>query len=741
MEDPLPAVDVQRSVQTGLLEMGFVEADIQRALNSLGTQEANLETVLQVLLASHEEGVEALSQRVVGVIEIDEQAGGEPPAKRARIDVNGDNSGQASAALSRKLSSRSQDCYSRVISRHSGIKHASLAKLLLRCSFAKSQGLLDNDQCQDLHRSLEGGQVDTVHEILTGLGVKSRPDMPIEDGEEPWECPICFSAQEERGWKCPAGHRYCTTCMRQHASSTARPKCPTVGCGAPLEESDLQELQVAKDVLDGFKERKLQGAIDALATADATAGGSSSSTAQPRGGESVIRCPNEKCGNIVLVPSETRQCFACTCGTPAFCTRCRHSPYHFHGKCEEVQALRERWLAWVSGGREAYSGDAAKSAAFEKQAQALREGMDRQRDLEQDEEWKAKHCRECPKCRRPVQKLSGCDSMVCGADSHGGNDQPGCGHNFEWSQAAAYKAAASSSELPKLTTEQINCRGRDLLHAFVDCTLCGSEGKGIRGPRFRCLHCESFDVCSNCEKHLGEVHFLDHVFEILFEPDFEWGSIGWLPSGTRVRLRRRGEELPRTLDGSGPASLEGLCGTVAKNYVPVRPDHLEPRPAFARYQFGGDRGRWHEYDAVANAAIKAAVQAGDAQVRFASGGRQYVVDLRTMRQRNMTTGGSRPVQGVQQLLSPEDEAADRAQKRRYEESCKVALDTGGDVVIEMKYVEPILASRGEAEDLMSKATEKKERGGSPPPPVRRPGPEEEGEDGEEEEEEEEDWDD
>eukprot|EP00971_Amphidinium_carterae_P050945 1003085-Amphidinium_carterae.1 len=54
--------------------------------------------------------------------------------------------------------------------------------------------------------------------------------------------------------------------------------------------------------------------------------------------------------------------------------------------------------------------------------------------------------------------------------------------------------------------------------------------------------------------------------------------------------RRRGEELPRTLDGSGPASLEGLCGTVAKNYVPVRPDHLEPRPAFARYQFGGDRG-------------------------------------------------------------------------------------------------------------------------------------------------------
>ena len=31
----------------------------------------------------------------------------------------------------------------------------------------------------------------------------------------------------------------------------------------------------------------------------------------------------------------------------------------------------------------------------------------------------------CPKCGRPIEKLEGCDSMKCGKDYHGGNNQKG----------------------------------------------------------------------------------------------------------------------------------------------------------------------------------------------------------------------------------------------------------------------------------------------------------------------------
>eukprot|EP00971_Amphidinium_carterae_P046432 914361-Amphidinium_carterae.1 len=56
LQDPLSAVDVQHSVQAGLLEMGFLEADIQRARHFLGLEDGDVEIVLQVLLALHEEG-------------------------------------------------------------------------------------------------------------------------------------------------------------------------------------------------------------------------------------------------------------------------------------------------------------------------------------------------------------------------------------------------------------------------------------------------------------------------------------------------------------------------------------------------------------------------------------------------------------------------------------------------------------------------------------------------------------
>eukprot|EP01106_Pelomyxa_sp_JSP_P012815 TRINITY_DN3666_c0_g1_i3.p3 TRINITY_DN3666_c0_g1~~TRINITY_DN3666_c0_g1_i3.p3 ORF type:complete len:101 (-),score=23.53 TRINITY_DN3666_c0_g1_i3:358-660(-) len=44
-------------------------------------------------------------------------------------------------------------------------------------------------------------------------------------------------------------------------------------------------------------------------------------------------------------------------------------------------------------------------------------------ELAKDEKYKEAHGRKCPKCGRIILKMGGCDSMVCGRDSHGGNVQ------------------------------------------------------------------------------------------------------------------------------------------------------------------------------------------------------------------------------------------------------------------------------------------------------------------------------
>lgn len=59
----------------------------------------------------------------------------------------------------------------------------------------------------------------------------------------------------------------------------------------------------------------------------------------------------------------------------------------------------------------------------------------------EDEKYKSQNCRYCPHCKRVVERIEGCSSMICGRDYHGGNTQSGCGKAFTWDQAKQYKPA------------------------------------------------------------------------------------------------------------------------------------------------------------------------------------------------------------------------------------------------------------------------------------------------------------
>lgn len=416
-------------------------------------------------------------------------------------------------------------------------------RLRWRCQAALRSRLLTSEQCAELETRLRTGggpAADEVCDILDGLGVPAAPDEPCFLGTHHWTCTVCYTVQRTRGWKCPFRHRFCRSCMVKWTESSLLPTCPQEGCGYRLGEHDLEDLRVNRDRLEAFRGAHLEQGLVAM---QEDAEGSQ---------VTVFRCPGSGCGAAVALGlAEARRQYVCSCGASPACTGCGATPYHYHGKCVEVQPLRARWLAWLQGGREAYKG-LEKRAGREATAQqkALREALERHADLEHDEEWKAANCRLCPKCGSAVQKTDNCTTIVCGQNTHGGNRQPGCGHRFSWKEARPYKLGTSEQPRPSLAVQHCLARrgaisGRGVRHLFTQCSLCGSGGRCILGPRFRCIHCPDFSCCSKCEQRLATEHEEGHVFEIMFEDELDWSKIGVpLPRGIRARIRRRVSHLP-----------------------------------------------------------------------------------------------------------------------------------------------------------------------------------------------------
>lgn len=140
------------------------------------------------------------------------------------------------------------------------------------------------------------------------------------------------------------------------------------------------------------------------------------------------------------------------------------------------------------------------------------------------EAMKEANCRVCPSCAKPVERLSGCDSMVCGSDYHGGNRQAGCGNAFNWNAAPRYvRPGGEAARVPR-SFEEVGFAdvgtGRHALPdgTFRRCDACRTE---IAGPRFSCIHClASLECCNDCSIS-GEAlaalgHTASHAFSIIF---------------------------------------------------------------------------------------------------------------------------------------------------------------------------------------------------------------------------------
>jgi hypothetical protein len=354
------------------------------------------------------------------------------------------------------------------------------------------------------------------------------------------ECGICMNEltmEETYSFDCPDSHRVCIQCAVNHCrealGDSRVPSCIDGQCPHMVSTNELKQLEqliLAHDVSgqqvdlstlprgSGRVMKKLSEVREELVLAGFLTNR-----------DDVVACPTPDCPGYQFMndPSRCEQ-LNCDLCHETYGSKCRLL-YHYHvGSCQEVPSLVRRYTYWKTEQRLPFLQHLAQQRA--ESAVQLTEYNKRQAQLEQDqkiaeamnnaeeadEKYKADHCIHCPKCQRIMERLSGCDSMVCGRNFHGGDQQDGCGHNFNIKKAKKYVAKsrrertidANTVEKPQAETKHEIMKGYDL-----KCDACSQP---IVGPRFECIHCPAFNCCSGCEANIGTAvnHPLNHVFKL-----------------------------------------------------------------------------------------------------------------------------------------------------------------------------------------------------------------------------------
>ena len=310
--------------------------------------------------------------------------------------------------------------------------------------------------------------------------------------------------------------------------------------------------------------------------------------------QQAVACPTQGCSTWVSRVSEDVASLQCNGCQQSFCALCRFSPMHAgtaagEAGCAAVAEATPLWTEWLASTRSEWLERAAKAAldantkdadnAYLKalqawdqtaagRATAIRDAKVRIEELRANEVWKSENCKHCPNCNRIINKLSGCDSMVCGRDWHGGNAQGGCGTHFDWADAPAYKPVdVRQPSRSEVTTQQGQAQGPPksfgIIHysapgVVARCDICRRD---VIGPRFSCLSCSRtdgrcFTACVVCDP--SRAHDPAHVFSI------DWrSSVGGAgsprPGSAAAASALQGSSTPSEANDDSTAARQGLA--------------------------------------------------------------------------------------------------------------------------------------------------------------------------------------
>jgi len=403
----------------------------------------------------------------------------------------------------------------------------------------------------DMQEAMRAGDRDAIRRIMDARSPKRAAVAPARSAR----CAICFDDLPAGAPAvCPAAHAFCGGCLAMHARTEldgkgVLPACPLSSeCGYLLTHQQVE--QVLSEEADA---RTLMDRFDLL---------------QQRAGLRTLGAfPCPKCSDWLVPPSgkggRRQTMVECPNCKDRMCMRCQRRPFHFRATCDEVPGLEGLWREWLREGRDEYVAELARQDAQyqralaelrskqEEQAEMLRQAETRLEEFEAMERWKVEKCKCCPHCRRVIEKVDGCDLMKCGQNYHGGDVQNGCGKDFKWSEAPAYKPQVAShlskppdtvSSLPSPAERQKVFWPVGEADFVLRCAMCRNA---IEGPLFLCIDCYACCSCLKCANGFGAAsggkHVPgSHVFKILWRPrDLREEDLNILISNNLTTQRRR----------------------------------------------------------------------------------------------------------------------------------------------------------------------------------------------------------
>ncbi|CAF0918516.1 unnamed protein product [Adineta steineri] len=416
-----------------------------------------------------------------------------------------------------QLESHTQQCRNEKISRQEKLTNFILTKT--KYPFTKEQ-IRFYIQLQIKNNQQSSLDPFKIIQALAEYGATFPFDMPRRD------CDICMEACPYDNiyvFDCADSHKLCYTCYYQSCQTKMNNgeilTCAI--CTHPLKDGELNQLRIPFEELQKIRDYQMKKTFEVYSS-------------RTRG---IIKCPKQNC-TWVAEAADPNERFRVTCllCNNEFCSLCNQQ-YHYRTTCQQLPGITQRWFFWCQTERARYltmraQQDATYGAQLDEYNRRHTENENRNRDLRRrydelmnDEQYKAQNCRLCPSCKRVVQRLEGCDSMICGQDAHGGNVQSGCGTKFNWAQAQQYTPSTTAQpkhkivDLPKPDIPVVH-------HNGIKCDQCQNDVNGIR---FDCIHCPSLTFCEKCEEQATLNHSREnqdkkqqqHVFRLIMKPEEE----------------------------------------------------------------------------------------------------------------------------------------------------------------------------------------------------------------------------
>ena len=188
--------------------------------------------------------------------------------------------------------------------------------------------------------------------------------------------------------------------------------------------------------------------------------------------------------------AETAECNVCR---RSYCACCLEAPHPMRS-CAAAKLIEREWEAFLRN----VAGDGAGEGADNSEiARTLAQRLVVKDAQQASNAYFARNCKKCPFCSKLVERIEGCDSMVCGRDYHGDKQLGGCGGYFDWSMQPSLQP--DDIEPADTIGEQLNFTMPNYDLRFASATAvptqarCDQCYKQIVGTRFDCVRCASYD--------------------------------------------------------------------------------------------------------------------------------------------------------------------------------------------------------------------------------------------------------